>query len=346
MSEFIPTPVDQLAEDLQHQAKLNCESWINSSCPAQPNWPYSVPGHQVDKLQQALFAGCSLPSTPTYAPEFGLCQSNNNNSDMSLNYSSQWPQQQHQQCPQGWTVRNRSCTRSSISSTVSSELLSPTELGLPFESNGREAASADMFYPMPPVSDKPSGNAFTFPSVSGYGSGGGVGVGGGRPTTRLLPSQKLGLTPIKRTEKRREYNFCVFCKNNGEDEKYYMSHTLKDDHGMVRCPVLEAYVCPICGATGKVAHTIRYCPKNKDDKFHDQMAPITLLKELRSSTGKPRYSTADLEPLVEMCTPPPEAQPSSLRPPRPIYGQGYRKQQVPNVCPMPGDLLNHPGRYQ
>ena len=24
-----------------------------------------------------------------------------------------------------------------------------------------------------------------------------------------------------------KYNFCVFCKNNGEDESYYLSHTLK-----------------------------------------------------------------------------------------------------------------------
>jgi hypothetical protein len=30
-----------------------------------------------------------------------------------------------------------------------------------------------------------------------------------------------------------KYDFCVFCKNNGEDEKYYLCHTLKDDQGRV-----------------------------------------------------------------------------------------------------------------
>ena len=55
----------------------------------------------------------------------------------------------------------------------------------------------------------------------------------------------------------------MFCQNNGEDEAYYMSHTCKDDFGHVICPVLSAYVCPICEATGPVAHTIKYCPRNK-----------------------------------------------------------------------------------
>ena len=94
----------------------------------------------------------------------------------------------------------------------------------------------------------------------------------------MLPSQRLGLTPppigmsvgrpggLGMRPPRPQYNFCVFCKNNGEDEKFYMTHTLKDDNGLVRCPVLLNYVCPICGATGKIAHTIRYCPKNKDDR--------------------------------------------------------------------------------
>lgn len=60
-----------------------------------------------------------------------------------------------------------------------------------------------------------------------------------------------------------QYTHCVFCQNNGEDESYYMTHTCKDDDGFVLCPILRAYVCPICSATGSVAHTIKYCPQNK-----------------------------------------------------------------------------------
>ena len=63
-----------------------------------------------------------------------------------------------------------------------------------------------------------------------------------------------------------KYNFCVFCKNNGEDETFYLSHTLKDELGGVTCPILSVYRCPICGATGAVAHTIKYCPMNKVSK--------------------------------------------------------------------------------
>ena len=69
--------------------------------------------------------------------------------------------------------------------------------------------------------------------------------------------------PPRRPRPKITYNFCVFCKNNGEDEMYYLSHTLKNDDGLVTCPVLSAYICPICGATGPVAHTIKYCPNNK-----------------------------------------------------------------------------------
>lgn len=150
----------------------------------------------------------------------------------------------------------------------------------------------------------------------------------GQGSLRMLPSQRLGLTPSpigmtpRHRQPRPQYNFCVFCKNNGEDEKFYMTHTLKDDNGLVRCPVLCNYVCPICAATGKVAHTIRYCPKNKDDRYHDNYAPITMLKEMRSSTGKPRVP----EGVESMFFPDTESThggppPPLLRPPRAVLGQ-------------------------
>lgn len=63
-------------------------------------------------------------------------------------------------------------------------------------------------------------------------------------------------------------NFCGFCKNNGESDKVYKGHRLKDFYGRVVCPVLRSYVCPICNASGDSAHTIKYCPMgNKDESY-------------------------------------------------------------------------------
>ena len=58
------------------------------------------------------------------------------------------------------------------------------------------------------------------------------------------------------------FQVCVFCRNNGESESFYTSHYLKDSEGKVTCPVLRAYTCPLCGANGDAAHTIKYCPEN------------------------------------------------------------------------------------
>ena len=55
---------------------------------------------------------------------------------------------------------------------------------------------------------------------------------------------------------------CVFCRNNGEDEAVYSTHSLKDNEGKVTCPILFAYECPICKASGQEAHTLKYCPRN------------------------------------------------------------------------------------
>ncbi|XP_008576807.1 PREDICTED: nanos homolog 2 [Galeopterus variegatus] len=55
---------------------------------------------------------------------------------------------------------------------------------------------------------------------------------------------------------------CNFCKHNGESRNVYSSHQLKTPEGVVVCPILRHYVCPVCGATGGQAHTLKYCPLN------------------------------------------------------------------------------------
>ncbi|KAM9224797.1 nanos homolog 2 [Dugong dugon] len=57
-------------------------------------------------------------------------------------------------------------------------------------------------------------------------------------------------------------NLCNFCKHNGESRHVYSSHQLKTPEGVVVCPILRHYVCPLCGATGGQAHTLKYCPLN------------------------------------------------------------------------------------
>lgn len=80
-----------------------------------------------------------------------------------------------------------------------------------------------------------------------------------RSSSKSPPSQEKPLT-TSLTERRH----CVFCKQNGETREFYSSHVLKDAKGKVVCPTLRDYVCPICGATGPNAHTVSYCPSNKE----------------------------------------------------------------------------------
>jgi hypothetical protein len=67
-------------------------------------------------------------------------------------------------------------------------------------------------------------------------------------------------------EKANKVLYCTFCKNNGESEEVYSSHVLKDSTSKITCPVLFAFVCPICGESGDKAHTLTYCKNYKKSK--------------------------------------------------------------------------------
>ncbi|KAL0838951.1 hypothetical protein ABMA28_016961 [Loxostege sticticalis] len=80
-------------------------------------------------------------------------------------------------------------------------------------------------------------------------------------------------------------NECAFCKNNGENEECYSSHALKDWRGRVLCPVLRAFRCPRCGATGDRAHTIKYCPENTDAGSERSAGGLSSRRRMPPSAG-------------------------------------------------------------
>ncbi|XP_055617547.1 nanos homolog 3-like [Toxorhynchites rutilus septentrionalis] len=75
-------------------------------------------------------------------------------------------------------------------------------------------------------------------------------------------SEERQVEVLKPYSQKRKENalYCVFCYNNGERETKYLSHKCRDKKGNVTCSKLRRYVCPICKATGKQAHTKKYCP--------------------------------------------------------------------------------------
>ncbi|XP_034293810.1 nanos homolog 2 [Pantherophis guttatus] len=86
--------------------------------------------------------------------------------------------------------------------------------------------------------------------------------GGGNSKTyspKTHSTHRGDLPPAQPTQQ----GICNFCKHNGESKKVYSSHTLKRADGIVVCPILRNYTCPLCGATAEKAHTLKYCPHNK-----------------------------------------------------------------------------------
>ena len=108
--------------------------------------------------------------------------------------------------------------------------------------------------------------------------------------------------------------YCSFCRNNKEESCVYNTHVIKDEFGNVTCPILQRYSCPKCGATGKRAHTVKYCP------LGDVIPTVDcLLKTPRNSTRRRHDSTSSQSPPKSWTFQKPS-------PPqgRPIYGrQGF-----------------------
>ncbi|XP_026480007.1 uncharacterized protein LOC113386442 [Ctenocephalides felis] len=85
---------------------------------------------------------------------------------------------------------------------------------------------------------------------------------------------------------------CVFCKNNGTPALNYKTHFVKDLDGRVTCPVLRACICPICSATGDMAHTPKYCPLKHYMEFDYEIPTYSSFRGAPRSNQGQRLSYA------------------------------------------------------
>lgn len=79
---------------------------------------------------------------------------------------------------------------------------------------------------------------------------------------------------------------CVFCRKNGSTASFYCGHSLKTPGGRIICPVLRAYKCPFCSATGDNAHTMSYCEFNPNGRGKCFSRPHPEHGPVRNACGK------------------------------------------------------------
>jgi len=81
---------------------------------------------------------------------------------------------------------------------------------------------------------------------------------------------------------------CGFCKENEpRNREMFMSHPLRDPAGRVVCPLLRAFICPTCRATGDNAHTRSYCPLTNQGR-RGRSVTSALKSTARMSDGRMR----------------------------------------------------------
>jgi len=90
---------------------------------------------------------------------------------------------------------------------------------------------------------------------------------------------------------------CTFCRTNDGRPKTYTGHMVKDASGRVTCPILRRYVCPLCGATGDKAHTVRYCPRSAGLAVPD----VRKLKATDRHARKSLFSTFKVSMTMLLC---------------------------------------------
>ncbi|KAK7458956.1 hypothetical protein BaRGS_00039040 [Batillaria attramentaria] len=88
------------------------------------------------------------------------------------------------------------------------------------------------------------------------------------------------------TRRKKNSPLCKFCKNNKEEKRVYEGHNLNDEYGRVACPILRQFICPLCGATGDNAHTLKYCPES-DKVDHGTIMRVRLETEMANKRRKP-----------------------------------------------------------
>uniref|UniRef100_A0A8R1TJ22 Nanos-type domain-containing protein n=1 Tax=Onchocerca volvulus TaxID=6282 RepID=A0A8R1TJ22_ONCVO len=106
------------------------------------------------------------------------------------------------------------------------------------------------------------------------------------PSLLQLNSLQKNIITTDNKKQMSEKWYCVFCFNNArfayekcgitiypELSGTWRTHLCKDSKGVVICPALAAHICRHCGATGKFAHTEKYCSSQK--KRQNQLKNLT-----------------------------------------------------------------------